>query len=140
MKINNIITPGVSIGGISIGEQIENIARAILKSEYLLEKNLNALVINNGLITAYHDSDGVISAVSCNEKFQGKYMDKLWPGITVSEVLANSKTQVAWSGFVQIDQLRGVGLSLPEEFDDFESLSDILDPDYVFNELWVYTF
>ncbi len=67
-------------------------------------------------------------------------MDKLWPGITVSEVLANSKAQIAWSGFVQIDQLRGIGLSLPEELDDFESLSDILDPDYVFNELWVYTF
>ncbi|NBF02172.1 hypothetical protein GV819_07685 [Pseudomonas sp. Fl5BN2] len=140
MKINNIIIPGVSIGGVSIGEQIDNIAKTILKSEHLLEKTPNALIIINGLITAYHDSEGIISAVSCNEKFQGKYMDKLWPGITVSEVLANSKAQMAWSGFVQVDQLRGVGLSLPEELDDFESLSDILDPDYVFNELWVYGF
>jgi hypothetical protein len=47
---------------------------------------------------------------------------------------------VAWAGFVQIDQVSGIGLSLPEEYDDFDSLTDHFDLDFVFNELWVYDF
>lgn len=64
----------------------------------------------------------------------------LWPGMTVADVLRLSKEQVAWAGFVQIDQVNGIGLSLPEEYDDFDSLTDHFDLDFVFSELWVYDF
>jgi len=37
-----------------------------------------------------------------------------------------------------VDNLGGVGLSLPEERDDFENILDEFDVDYIFEELWVY--
>ncbi|KVV31142.1 hypothetical protein WK78_05250 [Burkholderia cepacia] len=60
--------------------------------------------------------------------------------MSVGDVLKNSDTQIAWCGFVQIDGIKGIGLSLPDELDDFERLTDFLSTEFVFDELWVYSF
>ncbi|PRA32062.1 hypothetical protein [Pseudomonas poae] len=139
MELTQAIVPKTSIGGITIGENISDV-QARLSGRYKTEPSAHFLTIENGLITAYHDADGIISALSCNVDFKGNFEKRLWPGMTVADVLKHSKEQVAWSGFVQIDQISGIGLSLPEELDDFDALTDHLDLDFVFNELWVYTF
>lgn len=43
----------------------------------------------------------------------------------------NTSSQVAWSGFVQVDNIKSIGLSLPNECDDFEIITDFLDLDFV---------
>ena len=139
MNLTNVIVPKVSIGGIAIGESITQV-QARLSDKYKTHNSPDSFTIDNGFITAYHGVDGVISAISCNTAFKGNYENKLWPGMTVADVLRLSKEQVAWAGFVQIDQVSGIGLSLPEEYDDFDSLTDHFDLDFVFNELWVYDF
>lgn len=139
MDITNVIVPKTSIGGICIGENIEEI-EARISGRYKIHKEVNSLIIDDGLIRAYHGADGIISSISCNRSFTGNYQNKLWAGMTVAEVLRHSKEQVAWSGFVQVDKISGIGLSLPEEHDDFESLTDYLERDFVFDELWVYDF
>lgn len=139
MDITKIIVPKKSIGGICIGENIEKI-EARISGRYKIHKEVNSLTIDDGLIGAYHGTDGIISSISCNRSFTGNYQNKLWTGMTVADVLRHSKEQVAWSGFVQIDTISGIGLSLPEEHDDFESLADYLGLDFVFDELWVYNF
>ncbi|WP_339442611.1 hypothetical protein [Pseudomonas proteolytica] len=139
MDLTNAIVPKTSIGGITIGENVSQV-QTRLSSRYKTHSGPNSLTINDGFITAYHGVDGIISAISCNAAFKGNYENKLWPGMTVADVLKLSKTQMAWSGFVQIDQISGIGLSLPEEYDDFDSLTDHFDLDFVFNELWVYDF
>ncbi|MCT8964495.1 hypothetical protein MN113_25285 [Pseudomonas veronii] len=139
MDLTNAIVPKVSIGGIIIGESITQV-QARLSDKYKTHNSPNSFVIDNGFITAYHGVDGVISAISCNAAFKGNYENKLWPGMTVADVLRLSEEQVAWAGFVQIDQVSGIGLSLPEEYDDFDSLTDHFDLDFVFGELWVYDF
>ncbi len=139
MDLTNEIVPKVSIGGIAIGENATQV-KTRLSNKYKAHSGPNSLTIDGGLITAYHGVDGVISALSCNASFKGNYEKKLWPGMTVADVLMRSKEQVAWAGFVQIDQLNGIGLSLPDECDDFDSLIDCLDLDFVFSELWVYDF
>ena len=58
--------------------------------------------------------------------------------MTVADILTNTASQVAWSGFVQVDQIEGAGLSLPNEIDDFERLTDDFADNYVFEELWIY--
>ncbi|NVZ68138.1 hypothetical protein [Pseudomonas costantinii] len=139
MELTHVIVPKTSIGGVTIGENISKV-QARLSGRYKTENGAHSLTIENGLITAYHDADGIISALSCNADFKGNFENRLWPGMTVADVLKHSRQQVAWSGFVQIDQISGVGLSLPEECDDFDALTDHLDLDFVFNELWVYVF
>ncbi len=100
----------------------------------------NAVKVDNA-ISVYHDpANGRIESLACNNKFRGNFQGKLWPGMTVGDVLKNTETQIAWCGFVQVDDIKGVGLSLPDEFDDFERLTDFLSLDFVFNELWVYSF
>jgi hypothetical protein len=137
VEISDEIVPQKSLGGISLGEQIYDVV-ARLPSHYAIHHSEHITTIDDGLITAYHDVSGIISALSCNSKFKGNYLNKLWPGMTVAEVIKNSTRQVAWSGFVQVDRIEGIGLSLPEERDDFDHLTDEFDHDYVFEELWVY--
>ena len=137
MKLSASIVPKKSIGGISIGEQIADIVIR-LTPDYAIEKTKNSTIINGGLITAYHDESGRISSLSCNSKFKGNYLNKLWPGMTVADVLKHTTVQIAWSGFVQVDRLDGIGLSLADDQDDFERLTDEFDSSYVFEELWIY--
>ncbi len=66
-------------------------------------------------------------------------MNKLWPGMTVSDVLRTTREQVAHIGLVKIIGMRGIGLLLPRDRDDFCKLTDHLDEAYVFEELWIYT-
>lgn len=46
--------------------------------------------------------------------------------------------QVAWAGYVKVDNIDGIGLVLPDAQDDFENLLDEFDVDDVFDELWIY--
>lgn len=137
MNITTSIVPGKSLGGISIGDQIDDITHRF-SNDYVIEKTKNRTTISDGLITAYHDDSGIITSLSCNAAFKGCYLKKVWPGITVADIMKNTSRQTSWSGFVQVDRIEGLGLALPDELDDFERLTDDLDDSYVFEELWVY--
>jgi hypothetical protein len=136
MELNTSITPKKSIGGIYIGEHISAVAARLSNSNHRIKPNSTAF--DGGLITAYHDAAGVIYSISCNSNFKGNYSNKIWAGMTVGDVLQNTSTQIAWSGFVQVDKIEGIGLLLPDDQDDFERLDDELDHNHVFDELWVY--
>lgn len=137
MDISTEIVPKYSLGGVAIGEQIEVVVSRLSKG-YTVIKTLRCTVINDGMLTIYYDEAGIISAMSCNSSFHGKYLNKLWPEITASELITNSRMQVAWAGYVKVDNLDGIGLLLPDAQDDFENLLDEFDVDHVFEELWIY--
>lgn len=140
MNISNIIIPGKSIGGISIGENVFDVQKRIHSHYDVKLSDGNSMSINGNMITLYYGKNGIISEISCNSKFNGVYDNKLWAGMTVEDVIRNTSSQVAWSGFVQVDNINGIGLPLPNEYDDFEKITDFLDLDFVFEELWVYQF
>lgn len=138
--LNNEIIPMSSIGGISLGDNVDSVIN-LLRADYDLEENANSIAVDDGLITIYfNENKRVVTEISCNRKFKGKYSNKLWPGMTVADVIKNTQKQIAWSGFVEVDGIKGIGLSLPEDRDDFENITDFLDLDFVFEELWVYSF
>ena len=137
--LNNVIAPGKSIGGINLGENIKGVINRLEDSHLIEQTNPNTVVVDSGTVTIFHDAEtGVIVAISCNKNFMGDFMNKLWPGMCVTDVQENSRHQIAWCGFVEVDEHRGIGLSLPAKFDDFERITDFLTPDFVFDELWVY--
>ena len=138
MNISNIIIPGKSIGGISIGENVFDVQKRIHSHYDVKLSDGNSMSINDNMITLYYGKNGIISEISCSSKFNGVYDNKLWAGMTVEDVIRNTSSQVAWSGFVQVDNINGIGLPLPNEYDDFEKITDFLDLDFVFEELWVY--
>ncbi|VWC99542.1 hypothetical protein BLA39750_02461 [Burkholderia lata] len=138
--LNNIIVPSKSLGGILLGEKVQDVIDR-LSETHVAERTGQNVVSIDEVITIYHDPEnGRIESLACNSNFAGRYLDKLWPGMTVGDVLKNTETQIAWCGFVQVDGVKGVGLSLPDELDDFERLTDFLSLDFVFDELWVYSF
>lgn len=137
MMINTVIVPGESLGGIELGSNVEDII-SDLSDDYSLDAGPSSIIINEGMITAYHNNAGIVTFVSCNSTFKGTYLNKLWPGMTVADVLRTTREQVADVGFVKIIGINGLGLSLPNDKDDFCRLTDHFDEDYVFEELWVY--
>lgn len=139
--LNNVIVPGKSLGGIRLGEEVGSVVERLSGAHLIEQLDKNTLKVDGGVITIYLDSEsGRIASLACNAEFQGNYQGKLWPGMTVGDVLKNTAAQMAWCGFVQVDGVKGMGLPLPDEFDDFERLTDFLDRDFIFNELWVYSF
>lgn len=139
MKLNNLIIPGHSIGGICLGTTVGSFLDQLEADDEIKAENNTIAILNQGLIIIYYTPQTeLITAISCNQLFPGIYDNKLWPGMNVADVIRNSSRQTAWSGFVQIDGIEGIGLSLPQENDDFDQLTDFLPPDFIFEELWIY--
>lgn len=138
--MNNIIMPGQSMGGILLGEDISLVIDKLDRARTIERVNPSTVKVDGGKLTIYHNpKNGCIESISANKNFEGNYNGKLWPGMSVDDVLKHSTTQIAWCGFVQVDGIKGIGLSLPDEFDDFEALTDFLDKGFIFDELWVYS-
>jgi len=74
----------------------------------------------------------------CGKSFKGNYKNKLWAGMTVKDILDNSKEQVAFGGCVVVDKTDGIGLPLPVGYDDFERITDFLSLDFVFDYLAIF--
>ncbi|SET42269.1 hypothetical protein [Variovorax sp. OV084] len=137
MRLTNAIVPAKSLGGIALRTSIDTVIDG-LRNHHVLEVFEGAVSIDDGLITIGHGENRLIYSVMCNSRFEGRYEGKLWAGMTVSEVLKNSTTQVAWGGAVVVDGIEGIGLPLPDGFDDFDQLRDHLPLDHVFEYLSVF--
>jgi hypothetical protein len=138
MKLNNEILPGIGIGGVTLGENIDDILDKYAYEYEIKKTSETSHSFDGGFLTIYNDEKKIITNISCNKNFSGAYAGVLWAGMTVSDVLQKSKSRIAWSGFVEVNGIRGIGLSLPNEFDDFEEITDYLDLNFIFEELWVY--
>ncbi|HDR9765596.1 TPA: hypothetical protein QDC27_000806 [Burkholderia cepacia ATCC 25416] len=139
--LSNIIVPAESLGGILLGEEVQGVVDRLSATDEVERVNQSTVEINGSETAIYHDPEsGRIESLSCGKKFRGNFMGKLWPGMSVGDVLKNTETQIAWCGFVQVDGIKGIGLSLPGELDDFERLTDFLSAEFVFDKLWVYSF
>ncbi|MDQ0081662.1 hypothetical protein SAMN05518669_112191 [Variovorax sp. YR634] len=137
MKLTKDIVPGKSLGGIALQSPVDAVIEG-LRSHHVLEVSDGIVSIDDGLVTIGYDERRTIYSVMCNSGFEGRYEGKLWAGMTVSEVLKNSTTQVAWGGAVVVDGIEGIGLPLPDGFDDFDQLTDHLPLDHVFEYLSVF--
>jgi len=138
MVLNSEIIPGVSLGGISIGETIDSVFERF-SEKYEIEILDEVALLDGGLISiGYASSSGVVHSVMCGAQFPGNYKGILWAGMNVSDVIARTKKQIAFGGCVVVDGIQGIGLPLPSSFDDFEKITDFLSLDHVFENLSVF--
>jgi hypothetical protein len=137
MQLNHNIIPGVSLAGIRLDDNVNETIKRL--SEHFNVSKVNGIVtINDGIIIIGYDTDESIYSVMCNSKSRINYENKLWPGMSVKDVLNHSKEQVAWGGSVVVDGINGIGLPLPKEFDDFSHITDWLPLDYIFEYLSIF--
>lgn len=137
MKLTNDIVPGKSLGGITLQNPVDAVIEGF-RYHHVLEVSEGIVSVDDGLITIGHDASRSIYSVMCDSGFKGCYEGKLWAGLTVREVLKNSTTQIAWGGAVVVDGIDGIGLPLPDGFDDFDQLTDHLSLNHVFEHLSIF--
>jgi hypothetical protein len=135
-KVLDII-PGKSLAGISLNDNINNVIKNI-SGLYTIEITDGIVFLDNGLITIGYEDNNSIYSIMCNENFEGKYNDQLWAGMSVKDVLAHSRCQVALGGCVVVDGINGIGLPLPDGYDDFENITDFLPLNFIFKHLSVF--
>lgn len=131
------IIPGESLAGIKLDHKINDVISK-LSEDYTIEINDGVILLNDGLIAIGYEEDGSIYSIMCNENFKGKYKEKLWAGMSVKDVLEHSSIQVAFGGCVVVDGINGIGLPLPDEYDDFEKITDFLPLDFIFKHLSIF--
>ena len=137
------IVPGKSIGGICLGDNINDIIQRI-EYKYSLTKssfsnntgNYSFYRVQGGAISFTTNNHGVIVALWCEPPYLGSFKGKLYPGITAREISDKSKRQDIIKGYLVIDQDFTIYFGMPDDIDDFNSFSD-LDDETIFNELYV---
>jgi hypothetical protein len=137
MNLGDPIIPGVSLAGIRINEDIEGAIRRI-PGRYRIRRHDCFVSIDDGLLDIGFEKGGQIHYVTCNSRSGMKYMNKLWAGMTVRDVLNSTREQAAVLGCVVVDDIQGIGLPLPNEADDFERITDFLPLDHVFERMAVF--
>ncbi|ACX86203.1 hypothetical protein [Pectobacterium parmentieri] len=137
MNGKHLITPGKTLLGISLEENIESVISDI-SNNYSISRDAGIVSLNDGEIVIGHEDNGIIYSVMCDKRSNARYENKLWPGMSVKDVLDNSKEQIAFGGCVVIDRINGIGLPLPNDFDDFERITDFLSMDFVFEYLSIF--
>lgn len=137
MDLSRDIVPGYALGGIALGVPVDGVI-AGLREQHGIAISEGVVSVDEGRIVIGYDANRLIHSVMCNASFEGNYRGQLWPGMTVRQMLENSRTQVAWGGAVVVDGIAGIGLPLPEGMDDFERLTDHLPLGHVFEHLSVF--
>lgn len=137
MKLSKEIVAGRSLGGIALRTSVDTVI-ASLGDRRVLDLCNGIASIDGGVILIGYGEDRLIYSVMCDHRFNGNYLGKLWPGMTVREVLESSATQAAWGGAVVVDGIDGIGLPLPSGLDDFDQITDHLQLEHVFDHLSVF--
>ena len=141
--LSDVIIPNDGVANIRLGENVNIVFNRLDELGYEISDICdNCLKIKQSFIDIYFNPISYeIFLISCGINFKGSYKTSkgyIKAGMTVADILQNTTEQVAWGGFVMVDRIHGIGCPLPEEFDDFSTLTDFLDYDFVFNELSVY--
>ena len=137
MLIDREIKPGVSLGGIKLGESVD-LYLDKLSTHYLVRDDREAswAFVGDDLISIAYDADRVITTVCANSRFQGSYAGLIWPGMTVLQVIRTPTLKPVCR--VHRDQRHRRVLPLPAEHDDFENLGQSIPDETVLEYISVF--
>jgi hypothetical protein len=145
MNINADIISGKSIADIEIGQSIDSYLPAIYKDNRKVELNvydnpgikLHSYRIDDGLITINADENGTILNLSCRYPYKGKYQGKLYPGMTIAQIIAATQKQLLIHGYLVVDGDFGFCFNLPHPYDDDHDYISQLPGDLILGEVYV---
>lgn len=145
MNIHAEIISGKSIADIEIGESIDSYLPAIYQENRKVELNvydnpgikLHSYRIDDGLITINADKNGTILNLSCRHPYKGKYQGKLYPGMSIAQIVAASQKQLLIHGYLVVDNDFGFCFNLPHPYDDDFDFISQLPNDLILGEVYV---
>ncbi len=136
------IIPNKSIGGISIGDDFKSYLD-YLQSESInfqirsFDNGLAIISIDNGTIQVTISGEGIVLNLACRKKYMGLCKGLYFPGMNISEILAQSEKQLIIHGFLIIDRDFGFGFEIPREFEDCD-YAENLPKDFIPERLYVF--
>lgn len=78
-----------------------------------------------------------IVSLACNEKYQGKYKNKLYAGITMQMLINLTSSQRILNGEIIIDKDYGISFVLPSPYDEIADYIDHIPLDLRLNKIYV---
>ncbi|KHN55399.1 hypothetical protein [Pectobacterium fontis] len=137
----------ISLGNIEIGRSVDFYYSEIYGNfdvsvkEYMIpfpsNEKMYGYSLNDDILMFSTTNDGVIVSVGCNENYKGKYKDKLYPGITMKELLDLTKSQRILNGTLIIDEDYGLSFTLPSPYDEIADYIEHIPLDLKLNEIYV---
>jgi hypothetical protein len=143
MKIDSAapIIPGISIGNISLGMHQylfelelevnlkEGLIYEVKKEEsdgsfyYWIRLDFTSTTGDINVFIA--NSDLLVYKIGTGEKYKGNWMDKIHVGITAESILALELTPFIQNNCIYLQQLPGIRVVLPNEWDDIDDIEDL---------------
>lgn len=119
------IVSGTSIGGVSLGESIQDTLRNLqAQSADFRETAFENL---GGCFRQIHVAGGVLSIVAdgtdrvvrlwCTPGYLGSYRGAFRPGMTIEDICKRSHRQLILHGFLLLDGDFGAGFSIPDRYE-----------------------
>lgn len=144
IDINADIISNKSIGNIFLGDNIERYLNEMYSNhtvrffDYFLpddEKRM-AYVVDE-TITIATLSDGLITSVGCNEKYKGYYMNSLYTGMRMVDIIKLTDKQRIFNGCIIINDDFGFSIDLPEPYDEIADDIDHVPLELILKEMRV---
>ncbi|MCG8710943.1 hypothetical protein JHU04_004261 [Brenneria sp. 4F2] len=93
--------------------------------------------LNNDTLMFSATSGGEIVSVGYNENYKGKYNGKLYPGITMGELLDLTDSQKILNGTLIVDEDYGLSFTLPSPYDEIVDYIERIPLGLKLNEIYV---
>jgi hypothetical protein len=141
------IIPGASIGGVSLGDNAQEVIRELKEMNLVTSSQPFANVGRKltewsieGWGLSFAEEGGEIVRISCYPGYEGRYK-QFFPGISVRQVLAATEKQLFIHGMIIVDAEYGVVFEVPEIYagecyDDIDTIYDLPD-DMTFERIHV---
>ncbi|TDT51578.1 hypothetical protein DFO53_4083 [Enterobacter sp. AG5470] len=135
-----------SIGNIHLNDNISHYMQDMYENfnvetkEYTIPfpfNEKNVAYILDGIVSITTKQQGTIIGVGCNEKYKGKYNKKLYPGITMGDLLRLTGSQRILNGTLIIDEDYGLSFTLPAPYDEIADYLEDIPLDLKLNEIYV---
>lgn len=149
MDITAPIIAGHSLAGITLGTSVEPVLaqayqqgrKVDLQVFHYATIDLHSYKIDQGVVTVNADAAGTIVSLSCQQPYQGTYQNKLWPGMSITQIIAVSQKQMLLHGSLVVDAEFGVCFDVPYPYDEYDYVHElpkdlVLDNLYVKNSNW----
>ena len=83
------------------------------------------------------NQEGDVIGIGCNEKYKGKYKGKLYPGMTMGELISLTESQRILNGTIIVDEDYGLSFTLPSPYDEIADYIKHIPHDLELNEVYV---
>ena len=142
INFSALITPGVSIGGIRIGDKVETWLTYAYQQGIDVKYNeysneYTQYILNPGVIAFVgKNSSHTIENVCCNEEYQGRTESGVYSGMTLNQVKRKEKNLNLLFGYLVLGTDWNIGFSLPNEYYECDEVDEVPN-DLFLNQLYV---